>query len=447
MKRPSFQFYPGDWLKDAALRMVSVGARGLWVDMICYMHQGSPYGHLKVNSKVVTEVQLARMVGGELGEVKSWLNELYESGVYSLAEDGAMFSRRMVKDEELREVRAAGGKEGGNPKLMGGYNKPGFVYAMLRKSDSHVKIGISQDPAKRLYKVRAQYPGVEISVIGKRYVEDMGAEEASLHATFAHCKDGEWFALSETERSTLLNVHLKVNAKVNQKVSKTPSSSSSSSSTNTKSIVGQGPDHGGSSVSDDIEKIFDYWRKTMESPKSKLDDKRRGVIRRALKAGYSPRDLCRAIQGCALTPHNQGVNERGQKYLGIHVCLKDADQIDRFMANAKAPPVAPTKPSSGQIPGWWKDDELAKQQGALVGVNGPHAHESRDAWHARIRAAIDNGGNPVAPVAPTPTPTPAAATEQRVQMTDEQKAANRAALQAALKGTGVKVVNNGMSME
>jgi hypothetical protein len=217
-----------------------------------------------------------------------------------------------------------------------------------------------------------------------------------------------------------------------------------------KDSVGQQPDgdESGDKVASDsktIEGIFDYWRKTMDSPKSKLDDKRRGVIRRALKAGYSPRDLCRAIQGCALTPHNQGVNERGQKYLGIHVCLKDADQIDRFMANAKAPPVAPTKPSSGQIPGWWKDDELAKQQGALVGVNGPHSHESRDAWHARIRAAIDNGGKPTAPVAPTPAP--AAATEQRVQMTDEQKAANRAALQAALKGTGVKVVNNGMSME
>lgn len=446
MKRPSFQFYPGDWLKDAALRMVSVGARGLWVDMICYMHQGSPYGHLKVNSKVVTEIQLARMVGGELGEVKSWLNELYEAGVYSLADDGAMFSRRMVKDEELREVRAAGGKEGGNPKLIGGYNKPGFVYAMLRESDAHVKIGISQDPAKRLYKVRAQYPGVAISVIGKLYVEDMGEEEARLHAMFAHCKNGEWFAMSDSERSNLLDVHLKANTKAKQKVSKTPSSSSSSSSTDTKDIVGQQPDGEGASVSDDIEKIFEYWRKCMESPKSKLDDKRRGVIRRALKAGYSPRDLCRAIQGCALTPHNQGVNDRGQKYLGIHVCLKDADQIDRFMANAKAPPVAPEKKGSGQIPGWWKDDELAKQQAALVGVSGPHPSDNRDTFHARIRAAIENGGKPPAPVVAT-APAPAAPEPDRVAMTDEQKAANRAALQAALKGTGVKINGSQISME
>ncbi len=97
-----------------------------------------------------------------------------------------------------------------------------------------------------------------------------------------------------------------------------------------------------------IEGVFEYWRKVMQSPKSLLDDKRKGVIRRALKAGYSPRDLCLAIKGCSLTPHNQGKNERGQAYLGIHVCLKDADQIDRFIANAKNPPVEQTAASKSQ---------------------------------------------------------------------------------------------------
>ena len=70
--------------------------------------------------------------------------------------------------------------------------------------------------------------------------------------------------------------------------------------------------------------------------------------RRSGGAGYSPRDLCRAIQGCSLTPHNQGKNERGQAYLGIHVCLKDADQIDRFIANSVSPPKAQTAMSKSQ---------------------------------------------------------------------------------------------------
>ena len=53
MKRPSFQFYPSDWLRDTALRSCSMGARGLWMDMICYMHEGNPYGYLKVGDKVI----------------------------------------------------------------------------------------------------------------------------------------------------------------------------------------------------------------------------------------------------------------------------------------------------------------------------------------------------------------------------------------------------------
>jgi hypothetical protein len=117
MKRPSFQFYPGDWINDAALRSVSVSARGLWIDMICFMHQGSDYGHLKVNHKVILPPNLARMVGATLPEVEGWLAELESAGVFSKDESGCIYSRRMIKDEKLREIRANGGILGGNPAL------------------------------------------------------------------------------------------------------------------------------------------------------------------------------------------------------------------------------------------------------------------------------------------------------------------------------------------
>lgn len=38
-KKPSFQFYPGDWLKDTALRLCSPAARGIWMDMLCLLHE------------------------------------------------------------------------------------------------------------------------------------------------------------------------------------------------------------------------------------------------------------------------------------------------------------------------------------------------------------------------------------------------------------------------
>lgn len=117
MKRPSFQFYPSDWLRDTALRSCSPSARGLWIDMICFMHEGSPYGHLKVGNKVILPANLASMVGATLVEVEGWLDELYQAGVYELAEDGEIYSKRMVRDESLRNKRAEGGKLGGNPSL------------------------------------------------------------------------------------------------------------------------------------------------------------------------------------------------------------------------------------------------------------------------------------------------------------------------------------------
>lgn len=117
MKRPSFQFYPGDWLRDTALRSCSIMARGLWIDMICLMHEGTPYGHLKVNHKVILLPNLARMVGATLQEVEGCLTELESAGVFNRAEDGTIYSRRMIRDESIRESRASGGKLGGNPNL------------------------------------------------------------------------------------------------------------------------------------------------------------------------------------------------------------------------------------------------------------------------------------------------------------------------------------------
>ncbi len=118
MKRPSFQFYPSDWLRDTALRSCSTGARGLWMDMICFMHEGTPYGHLKVGDKVILPSNLARMVGDSAEVVADWLLELSQAGVYETTDDGVIYSKRMIRDENLRQIRAAGGSKGGNPALM-----------------------------------------------------------------------------------------------------------------------------------------------------------------------------------------------------------------------------------------------------------------------------------------------------------------------------------------
>ncbi len=88
-------------------------ARGLWIEMMCLMHDAAPYGHLTALGRPMTAEAVARLVGEGVGPVKKWLAELEANEVFSRNDDGVIFSRRMVRDEEVRQARAAGGPAGG----------------------------------------------------------------------------------------------------------------------------------------------------------------------------------------------------------------------------------------------------------------------------------------------------------------------------------------------
>lgn len=118
MKRPSFQFYPADWRKDPALSACSMAARGLWIELMCIAHESDNYGHLSINGKPMVTAQIARMVGESPNVVSKLLGELDDAGVFSRDEQGSIFSRRMVNDERIRNVRADAGRLGGNPNLL-----------------------------------------------------------------------------------------------------------------------------------------------------------------------------------------------------------------------------------------------------------------------------------------------------------------------------------------
>jgi hypothetical protein len=89
------------------------------MDMLCYMHAGRPYGYLRTaGGKAISAPTLARMVGLTPGKVQLLLDELLDAGVPGVAADGAFFSRRMIRDERLRNARAAGGAQSvGHPNV------------------------------------------------------------------------------------------------------------------------------------------------------------------------------------------------------------------------------------------------------------------------------------------------------------------------------------------
>lgn len=124
MSSPWLKFYPSDWRADPALRMCSLAARGLWMEMLCLMHEAAPRGSLLINGRQVTEIQLATLAGASVREVASQLAQLEAAGVFSRDDSGTIFSRRMRRDDEKAERDKANGRAGGNPNIKRGVNPP-----------------------------------------------------------------------------------------------------------------------------------------------------------------------------------------------------------------------------------------------------------------------------------------------------------------------------------
>lgn len=89
---------------------------------------------------------------------------------------------------------------------------------------------------------------------------------------------------------------------------------------------------------EDICLVFEFWKSTLSHPRAKLDDTRKKTIKKALDAGYSVDDCKDAITGCSSTPFNMGANDSGQTYDSLDLILRNAEKIDRFIANALNPP-------------------------------------------------------------------------------------------------------------
>lgn len=125
MKRPSFQFYPSDWLLDQKLRKCSPAARGVWVDVLCALHNSDDaYGLMRCTLKEISNTTGAAM---------SHLRELADKGVLRGSDTGTAeplvyvprsgrkngepvtlvepqtgpvwYSKRLVKDEYVRTIR------------------------------------------------------------------------------------------------------------------------------------------------------------------------------------------------------------------------------------------------------------------------------------------------------------------------------------------------------
>ena len=117
MANPWMKFYTSDWRSDPCLRMCGIAARGLWIEMICLMHEATPYGHLLVNGQRPTDAQLAVLVGATPDQIAAMLGELEAAGAFSRTREGVIYSRRLSRMAKKAATARNNGRKGGNPTL------------------------------------------------------------------------------------------------------------------------------------------------------------------------------------------------------------------------------------------------------------------------------------------------------------------------------------------
>lgn len=117
-KLPALHFYPGDWAKDPGIQALDLFHRGLWLELLFRMHESPERGVLLLNGKPYPIEALAHALRVDKQILTNGLTKLLDYGVASMREDGAIFSRRMVRDEDVRQKRIKAGFMGGNPDLL-----------------------------------------------------------------------------------------------------------------------------------------------------------------------------------------------------------------------------------------------------------------------------------------------------------------------------------------
>lgn len=116
-KAPAFQFYAMDWLTDPSLRLCSPETRGVWIDLLCFMFLSNQPGFLIVNGQVLDEQMIQKFAGIDSKIWKKVWSELTGFGIIKRDDAGRYFSKRMIEDEAIRQIRRECGSLGGNPKL------------------------------------------------------------------------------------------------------------------------------------------------------------------------------------------------------------------------------------------------------------------------------------------------------------------------------------------
>lgn len=86
-----------DWKSDPRVRLLSLAVRGLYAELAAWAMDSARRGYLTMNGAALGWVDMARLVGAEVGEVRDGVDVLRAAGLVDMARDGTLFLPVIVK--------------------------------------------------------------------------------------------------------------------------------------------------------------------------------------------------------------------------------------------------------------------------------------------------------------------------------------------------------------
>lgn len=108
--QPYLPLYTGDWKKDPQLSMCSAATRGIWIDLLCSIHDG------RIGQVTGTAEQLSRLGRCDSASLSAALHDLQANQAANISEREGVFTvicRRMKKAAEISLKRQEAGSKGG----------------------------------------------------------------------------------------------------------------------------------------------------------------------------------------------------------------------------------------------------------------------------------------------------------------------------------------------
>ena len=119
MKRPSFQFYPSDFIIDPGLSTLDYFHIGVYIKLLCFASQAGGELRYREGGEPLTITDLSVLLGLESNKCEKTIDTLLKHGCLKKRDDdGCLYNSRMVKDckeaqeyhEERKRIAEKGAK-------------------------------------------------------------------------------------------------------------------------------------------------------------------------------------------------------------------------------------------------------------------------------------------------------------------------------------------------